>query len=63
MRLSIQDKYDGDDKVADLRAAVGTDYLSTHLVSVSEDGDTCTVLQDGKLVVQPSFVTWNRFFY
>jgi len=52
---------------------VGTDYCGDNqLVSVSEDGDRCTVRRtvvlapsnvvSTKLVSEPSWLTWNRMF-
>lgn len=64
LALSIQDKFDGTDKIGELRAAVGTSYCnSTHLISVSKNGDQCVVEENGKRFKQPSWLTWNRFFY
>ena len=64
LALSIQDQFDGTDKIGELRAAVGTSYCnSTHLISVSVCGNVCVVEENGKRFKQPSWLTWNRFFY
>ena len=73
INLSISDPIDGFDKIGELRSAVGTDYCGDNqLVSVSEDGDRCTVRRtvvlapsnvvSTKLVSEPSWLTWNRMF-
>ena len=64
INLSIQDEFDGLDKIGDLRRAVGTTYCDvTKLISVSKDGNTCVVEEQGKRKRQPSWLTWNRFFF
>jgi len=64
LNLSIQDGFDGTDKIGDLRRAVGTTYCDvTKLISVSKDGNTCVVEEQGKRKRQPSWLTWNRFFF
>ena len=63
LNLSIQDKFDGLGKVEQLRNAIGKSYLSTKLISVSDDGNTCIIEEQGKTKSQPSFITWNRFFF
>ena len=64
LNLSIQDGFDGTDKIGDLRRAVGTTYCDvTKLISVSKDGNTCVIEEDGKRKRQPSWLTWNRFFF
>jgi len=74
INLSVSDPIDGFDKIGELRSAVGTDYCGDNqLVSVSEDGDRCTVRRtvvlapsnvvSTKLVSEPSWLTWNRMFY
>lgn len=67
INLSIQDKLDGKSKINDLRGAVGTVYgegkWATKLISVSADGNTCVVEEQGKRKTQPSWLTWNRFFF
>jgi hypothetical protein len=69
INLSVSDKIDGLGKIDELRNAVGTDYCGDNqLVSVSKDGDRCTVKRTvigghTKLVNEPSWLTWNRMFY
>ena len=74
INLSVSDPIDGFDKIGELRSAIGTDYCGDNqLVSVSEDGDRCTVRRtvvlapsnvvSTKLVSEPSWLTWNRMFY
>ncbi|MCP4325467.1 MAG: hypothetical protein GY787_27210 [Alteromonadales bacterium] len=64
LNLSIQDSFDGTDKIGDLRRAVGTTYCDvTKLISVSKDGNTCVIEEQGKRKRQPSWLTWNRFFF
>lgn len=67
INLSVQDKLDGKGKINDLRGAVGTTYGSgewaTKLISVSDDGNTCVVEERGQRKRQPSWLTWNRFFF
>lgn len=74
INLSVSDPIDGFDKIGELRSAVGTDYCGDNqLVSVSEDGDRCTVRRNvvlapsnvvsTKLVTEPSWLTWNRMFF
>ena len=77
INLSVCDKIDGLGKIDELRNAIGTDYCGDNtLVSVSEDGDRCTVrrkIEDithmylmvgrTKLVNEPSWLTWNRMFF
>jgi hypothetical protein len=64
LNLSIQDGFDGTDKIGDLRRAVGTTYCDvTKLISVSKDGNTCVIEEQGKRKRQPSWLTWNRFFF
>ena len=69
INLSVSDPIDGFDKIGELRSAVGTDYCGDNqLVSVSKDGDRCTVKRTvigghTKLVNEPSWLTWNRMFY
>jgi|TARA_B110000908_G_scaffold14816_1_gene16988 hypothetical protein len=44
INLSVSDPIDGFDKIGELRSAVGTDYCGDNqLVSVSKNGDRCTV--------------------
>ena len=44
INLSVSDSIDGLGKIDELRNAVGTDYCGDNtLVSVSEDGNRCTV--------------------
>ena len=69
INLSVSDQYDGLGKIDELRNAVGTDYCGDNqLVSVSKDGDRCTVKRTvigghTKLVNEPSWLTWNRMFF
>ena len=74
INLSVSDQYDGLGKIDELRSAVGTDYCSDNqLVSVSKDGNRCTVRRNvvldpskvlsTKLVNEPSWLTWNRMFF
>ncbi len=64
LNLSIQDSFDGTDKIGDLRLAVGTTYCDvTKLISVSKDGNTCVIEEQGKRKRQASWLTWNRFFF
>ena len=69
INLSVSDQYDGLGKIDELRSAVGTDYCGDNqLVSVSKDGDRCTVKRTvigghTKLVNEPSWLTWNRMFF
>ena len=62
--LSVQDDFDGTDKIGDLRRAVGTTYCDvTKLISVSKNGNVCVVEEGGQRKRQPSWYTWNRFFF
>ena len=63
VNLGVSDKYNGLNKVEELRNAIGTSYLSTKLISISECGNVCTVEENGVTKIQPSWITWNRFFY
>jgi hypothetical protein len=69
INLSVCDEIDGLGKIDELRSAIGTDYCGDNtLVSVSEDGDRCTVRRKimvgrTKLVNEPSWLTWNRMFF
>lgn len=67
MNFSKNDEFDGLGKVDQLRGAVGTTYgyekWVTKLISVSDDGNTCIIEEQGKTKRQPSAVTWNRFFF
>ena len=74
INLSVSDQYDGLGKIDELRNAVGTDYCGDNqLVSVSKDGNRCTVRRNvvldpskvlsTKLVNEPSWLTWNRMFF
>mgnify|MGYP003637434557 FL=1 len=69
INLSVCDKIDGLGKIDELRNAIGTDYCGDNtLVSVSKDGDRCTVRRKimvgrTKLVNEPSWLTWNRMFF
>tara|TARA_B100000214_G_scaffold370257_1_gene344600 strand:+ start:398 stop:595 length:198 start_codon:yes stop_codon:yes gene_type:complete len=62
--LSITDKLDGFNKIGELRESIGKDYCGNNkLIKVSKCGNRCTVERDGKLVSEPSWLTWNRMFY
>jgi hypothetical protein len=69
INLSVCDEIDGLGKIDELRSAIGTDYCGDNtLVSVSEDGDRCTVRRKimvgrTKLVNEPSWLTWNRMLF
>jgi len=69
INLSVCDEIDGLGKIDELRNAIGTDYCGDNtLVSVSEDGDRCTVRRKimvgrTKLVNEPSCLRWNRMFF
>jgi len=64
INLSISDPIDGNNKIGELRNHIGNDYYGNNkLLSVSKDGNVCIVLRDGKTVSEPSWITWNRFFY
>tara|TARA_B110000259_G_C13911859_1_gene361208 strand:- start:639 stop:833 length:195 start_codon:yes stop_codon:yes gene_type:complete len=63
LNLSIQDQFDGSKKVEELRSMIGKSYLSTKLISVSDDGNECVIEEHGKTKRQPSTITWNRFFF
>lgn len=50
INLSIQDKFDGLNKIGDLRGAIGQEFsdnrsstFRSKLIAVSADGNTCTV--------------------
>lgn len=76
--LSIQDKFDGLNKIADLRGAIGQEFSDNYsstcrskLISVSADGDHCIVDEIdayGKKAKEfgkkrPSWLIWNSMFY
>ena len=69
INLSVCDEIDGLGKIDELRSSIGQNYCGDNqLVSVSEDGDRCTVRRKimvgrTKLVNEPSWLTWNRMFY
>ena len=69
INLSVSDSIDGLGKIDELRNAIGTDYCGDNqLVSVSKDGNRCTVKRTvigghTKLVNEPSWLTWNRMFF
>lgn len=70
INLSISDPIDGNDKIGELRNAVGTECPNTGgvLVSVSEDGNRCNVRRvviggTSKVVNEPSWLTWNKMFF
>ena len=56
IELSIQDEFDGIDRVGELRALIGNDEL----ISVSADGNVCVVIRDGVKLSEPSWLTWNK---
>ena len=74
INLSVSDSIDGLGKIDELRAAIGQDYCGDNqLVSVSKDGNRCTVRRtvvlapsnviSTKLVNEPSWLTWNKMFF
>ena len=64
INLSIQDKFDGLNKIDDLRKSIGKDYYGNNkLLWVSKGGNRCMVEKDGNVVTEPSWLTWNRFFF
>lgn len=70
INLSVSDPIDGNDKIGELRNAVGTECPNTGvvLVSVSEDGNRCNVRKiviggHSKVINEPSWLTWNRMFF
>jgi len=64
INLSITDPIDGMNKIGELRSSIGKDYCGNNkLLSVSKDGNRCTVLRDGVKISEPSWLTWNRMFY
>jgi|TARA_E500000178_G_scaffold339526_1_gene381112 hypothetical protein len=64
INLSIQDKFDGLNKIDDLRKSIGKDYYGNNkLLWISKDGNRCMVEKDGNVVTEPSWLTWNRFFF
>jgi len=67
MKLSVQDEFDGNGKIDELRNAIGDECLGTILLSVSNDGNRCEISRmviGGKVKVlnEPSWLTWNRMF-
>ena len=61
LNLSVSDKYDGSNKVEELRAEIGNDHHGDNwLMSVSKDGNRSIVLKGNKKVSEPSWLTWNR---
>jgi len=61
LNLSVSDKYDGSNKVEELRAEIGNDHHGDNwLMSVSKDGNRSIVLRGKKKVSEPSWLTWNR---
>ena len=64
INLSVSDPIDGFDKISELRNAIGNDHHGNYkLMSVSKDGNRCTVLKGTQKVNEPSWLTWNRMFY
>ena len=64
INLSIQDKFDGLNKIDDLKKSIGKDYYGNNkLLWISKDGNRCMVEKDGNVVTEPSWLTWNRFFF
>jgi hypothetical protein len=62
--LSIQDEFDGIDRIGELRALVGVKKpWMDELISVSADGNTCVIIKDGVKVKEPSWLTWNRLCF
>jgi len=76
--LSIQDKFDGSNKVQELRNAIGKEFsdnysstLRGRLVSVSADGNHCIIDEVdayGKKAKEfgkrrPSWLIWNAMFF
>ena len=67
MKLSVQDEFDGNGKIDELRNAIGDECLGTILLSVSNDWNRCEISRmviGGKVKVlnEPSWLTWNRMF-
>ncbi len=78
INLSIQDKFDGTNKIADLRNAIGKEFSDNFsstcrsvLISVSKDGNTCKTKEVAAYGRQPkpgtktdvSWRTWNAMFF
>jgi hypothetical protein len=76
--LSAQDKFDGTNKVSELRAAIGKEFSDNFsstcrsiLLSVSPDGNTCVtkeVAAWGRVPKKgtrkaPSWMTWNAIYF
>lgn len=76
--LSIQDKFDGSNKIGELRAAIGKEFSDNYsstcrsiLVSVSADGNSCVtkeVAAYGRSPKKgtrksPSWLTWNAIYF
>ena len=58
INLSIQDKFDGLNKIDDLRKSIGKDYYGNNkLLWISKDGNRCMVEKDGNVVTEPSWLT------
>lgn len=64
--LSVMDKFDGTTKRADLESVVGT-WTSEYdgAIKLIKVGDARCIVEkrDGSKVSEPSFVTWNRYFF
>jgi len=65
INLSVSDPIDGFDKIGELRNAIGKTFDGdvNRLIWVSADGNTCHVEKDGRVVSEPSWLTWNRLFF
>jgi len=73
IKLSIQDKFDGTNKIQELRNAIGTTIGDPKysdktwiLVSVSKSGDRCTLKQKkggNSTIREHSWRTWNALFF
>ena len=67
LNLKSQDTFDGTDKIGDLRGAVGKVFgegqFAIKVISVSKDGETCVVENNGKRTLYDSWYLWNKLFY
>jgi hypothetical protein len=78
INLSIQDKFDGLNKIGDLRNAIGQEFsynfsstCRAKLLSVSEDGNRCTFQEVEAYGRKPkpgvgtaaSWLIWNSMFF
>ena len=59
--------FDGTDKIGDLRGAIGKVFgegqFAIKVISVSKDGETCVVENNGKRTLYDSWYLWNKLFY